>query len=101
MHNKWIKTQIRNIYRKINPNSNPNEVAYKTLKHDFIDNLSANEMEHRIKCFNGLTSEKDKWNFINEALKRPNDDLKIANLLNYRFSELGNYQAIIKAIFHR
>ena len=108
MHNKWIKTQTRNIYRKINPNSNPNEVAYKTLKHDFIDNLSANEMEHKIKCFNGLTSEKDKWKFINEArnanktattissLKNcfgdlVTDDLKIANLLNYRFSKLGNY----------
>ena len=108
MHNKWIKTQTRNIYRKVNPNSNPNEVAYKTLKHDFIDNLSANEMEHKIKCFNGLTSEKDKWKFINEArnanrtattissLKNcfgdlVTDDLKIANLLNYRFSKLGNY----------
>ena len=94
-------------FRKINPNSNPNEAAYETRKHDFIDNLGANEMEHRIKYFNGLTSGNDKWNFINEtrnanrtatisSLKHclgdlVTDDLQIANLLNYRFSHLSNY----------
>ena len=107
MHNKWIEAQTRILYRKINTNSNPNEVAYKTLEHDFIDNLSANEMEHRKKYFNGLTSEKDKWNFINEARNANRtattisslqnccdlvtDDSQIANLLMYRFSKLGNY----------
>ena len=67
MHNKWIKTQTRNIYRKINPNSNPNDAIYKTLEHEFIDNLRADEIEHNITYFNGLTSDKDEWNFINEA----------------------------------
>ena len=106
MHNKWIKTQTRNIYGKTNPNSNPNEAAYKTLELEFIDNLSANEMEHIFKHVKDLTSEKHKWNYINEArttnriattipsLKNwfcdlVTDDLQIDNLLKYRFFKLG------------
>ena len=63
--------------------------------------------------FNGFTSEKDKWNFINEArnTRRSNvqihslrncfgdtvtDDLRMANLLNYRFSKLGDYSGVVK-----
>ena len=65
-------------------------------------------MNKQIDFFRNLTSEKDKWNFINEArnskrtkanissLKNSFGDLitdpkRIANLLNYRFSKLGDY----------
>ena len=108
IHNKWVTTQTRNIYSKICPKMNPNDPAYKTLKHDFLDNINADKLEHQIKYFNGLTSEKDKWNLINESrnakrtattissLKNSfgdivTGDLRIANLLNYRFSKLGDY----------
>ena len=46
---------------------NPNDPAYKTLKRDILDNINADKLEHQIKYFNGLTSEKDKWNLINES----------------------------------
>ena len=72
-------------------------------------------MNKQIKIFQNLTSEKDKWNFINEArnahrtkthissLRNSFGDLitdpkRIANLLNYRFSKLGDYAGKKKSL---
>ena len=108
LHSTWVNEKTKNIYRRIKPNMNPNDATYKELKHDFLNNLCSDKIEHQIKNFNNLKTEKDKWNFINEArnAKRTTtsipslkncfgdlitDELQIANLLNYRFSKLGDY----------
>ena len=65
-------------------------------------------MNYQTNWFKTLTTEKGKWNFINEvrnekrtkteirSLRNCFDDIftdekKVANLLNYRFSKLGDY----------
>ena len=86
----------------------PTDQTYLSLKRDFLENLEANRLEDQIATFNNLTTEKDKWKFINESrdarrtkteitsLKNcfgdhVTDQKKIANLLNFRFSKLGDY----------
>ena len=71
-------------------------------------NFEENRFQDQIKVFNNLESDKNNWNFINEARNcmKPKteinslrnsfgdlvtDQTKIANLLNYRFSKLGDY----------
>ena len=81
--------------------------------HQFLEKINQDKIQYQINVFNGFTSEKDKWNFINEArnTRRSNvqihslrncfgdtvtDDLRMANLLNYRFSKLGDYSGVVK-----
>ena len=86
----------------------PNDVNYQKGHNQFLDNFEGNRFQDQIKVFDNLESDKDKWNFINEArnckktkteinnLRNSFGDLvtdqtKIANLLNYRCSKLGDY----------
>ena len=46
IHNKWVTTKTRKIYSNIHPNMNPNDPAYKKLKHDFLDNINADKLAH-------------------------------------------------------
>ena len=81
-------------------------------KHQFLENNNQDKVQHQRKLFNGFTSEKDKWNFINETrnTERTNVrkhslkncfgdnvtvDLRMANLLNYCFSKLGEYSGVV------
>ena len=90
---------------------NPNDNQYQELQNELVENLQKDKFVYQINTFNNLTSEKDKWNFINEArnslktkteivsLKNSFGDLvtnqkQIANLLNYRFSKLGDYLGV-------
>ena len=65
-------------------------------------------MKNKFKYFRKLNNEREKWNFINEAQNSlrtktvissqkkvfgdySTDQKKVANLLNYRFSKLGDF----------
>ena len=101
------------MYQEVNRNANPSDPHYIELKHQFLEKINQDKIQYQINVFNGFTSEKDKWNFINEArnTRRSNvqihslrncfgdtvtDDLRMANLLNYRFSKLGDYSGVVK-----
>ena len=89
---------------------NPNDATYRELKQDFLNNQCSDKIEHQIKNFKNLKTEKDKWNFINEARNAKKttsipslkncfgdlitDELQIANLLNYRFYKLGGFRKL-------
>ena len=96
------------LYDKMRLNMDPNDVKYQKVHNQFLDNFEENRFQDQLKVFNNLESDKDKRNFINEArnckktkteinsLRNSFGDLvtdqtKIANLLNYRFSKLGDY----------
>ena len=59
MHQKWINDETRKTYSQINSNMNPNDASYITLKHQFLDKMNDDKLNDQIKCFNGLTSDKD------------------------------------------
>ena len=115
-HNTWVNEKAKRIYRRIRPNMNPGDATYRELKQDFLNNQCSDKIEHQIKNFKNLKTEKYKWNFISEArnAKRTTtsipslkncfddlitDELQIVNLLTYRFSKLGdfigNYQTYV------
>ena len=101
------------MYQQVNRNAHPSDPLLIERKHQFIEKFNQDKIQYQIKLFNGLTCEKDKWNFINEArnTRRSNvqihslrncfgdivtDDLRMANLLNYRSSKLGDYSGVVK-----
>ena len=87
---------------------NPNDLKYEDIQQQFIRSLNLDRDENKSKYFLELTNEREKWNFINEArnslrtktvipsLKNVfgdyvTDQKKVANLLNYRFSKVGDF----------
>ena len=108
IHENWVSQETKKLYRKLDRSMHPTDQTYLSLKRVFLENLEANRLEDQIANFNNLTTEKDKWKFINESrnarrtkteitsLKNcfgdhVTDQKKIANLLNFRFSKLGDY----------
>ena len=82
----------------------PNNTVYTALKSQFLDNIQDDRMNYQTN----LWTKKGKWNFINEVREEKRtkteirslrncfdvivtDEKKIVNLLNYRFSKLGDY----------
>ena len=87
---------------------NPNDLNYEDIQQQFFRNLNSDRDENKSKYFLELTTEREEWNFINEArdslrtktvilsLKNDFGDIvtdqkKVANLLRYRFSNLGDF----------
>ena len=108
IHEKWVDAATKKIYDQIDPDINPNNENYQLNQNKLLESLNSDEMNKQIEFFRNLTSEKDKWNFINEvrnSLRTKThisshrnsfgdlitDPKRIANLLNYRFSKLGDY----------
>ena len=86
----------------------PNSTVYTALKSQFLDNIQDDRMNDQKNIF---TTEKGKWNFINEVRneKRTKTEIRslrncqplrkqVANILNYRFSKLGDYLGETKII---
>ena len=86
----------------------PDDISYNLIQQNFCEKLNENRLSHKTNIFKQLQSDRQKWNFINEArnsrrckteivsLKNSFGDIitdqkKIVNLLNYRFSKLGDY----------
>ena len=87
---------------------NPSAPKFKLFQSNFIESLISDRYDYQTKIFADLSNDREKWNFINEArssLKTKTiisslkivfgetvlNPMKIANLLNYRFSKLGDY----------
>ena len=47
----------QSFYRRIKPNMNPNDATYRDFKHDFLNNLCSDKIEHQIKNVNELKTE--------------------------------------------
>ena len=64
----------------------PNDVKYQKVHNQFLDNIEENRCQNQIRKFNNLKSDKDKWNFINEArnCKKNKDRNKQFTELNRR-----------------
>ena len=105
---KWIKEKTKNLNRKNDSSMKPQSLIYQQIQNDLIENINSNRSDFQFECFNNLKSERDRLNFINEtknskrtkteifSLKNSfgdtvTDQKRIANLLNYRFSKLGEY----------
>ena len=86
---------------------NPSDAKYKLFQNNFIVSLNSDRNHYLTNVFADLSNDREKWNFINEARKSLKtktiisslknvfvdtvlDQTKIANLLNYRCSKLGD-----------
>ena len=62
----------------------PTDQTYLSLKRVFLENLEANRLEDQIANFNNLTTEKDKWKFINESRNARRTKTEITSLTQRR-----------------
>ena len=86
----------------------PQSLTYQQIQNNLIENINSNRSDFQIEYSNNLKSERDRWNIINDtrnskrlkteilSLKNSFGDIvtdqkRFANLLNYRFSKLGEY----------
>ena len=83
------------------------DISYNLIHKTFCEKLIENRLSHKTNLCKQLQSDRQKWNFINEArssrrcktetvsLKNSFGDIitdqKKLSLLNYRFSKLGDY----------
>ena len=91
----------------MNRRMKPTDERYEVLQRKSLEHLNHDRIDHLQQTFSKLEPERDKWNFINEVRnsKRTKTELdtlqnsfgdiikdqkQIANLLNYRFSKLGD-----------
>ena len=86
----------------------PDDISYNLIQQNFCEKLNENRLSHKTNNFKQLQSDRQKWNFINEARSSRRckteivsvknsfrdiitDQKKVVYLLNYRFSKLGDY----------
>ena len=108
IQNSWIENETETIFAKMKEFLHPDDTSYNLLQQSFCENLSENRLSHNTSIFKQLQSDRQKWNFINEArnskrrkteivsLKNSFGDIitdqkKIVNLRKYRFSKLRDY----------
>ena len=108
LHQKWVTEKTQQHYKQIHQSMNPSDAKYKLFQSNFIESLNSDRNDYLTNVFADLSNDREKWNFINEARKSLKtktiisslknvfgetvlDQTKIANLLNYRFSKLGDY----------
>ena len=108
IQNSWIENEIKKMFAKMKEFMHPDDISYNLIQQNFCEKLNENRLSHKTNIFKQLQSDRQKWNFINEArnsrrckteivsLKNSFGDIitdqkKIVNLLNYRFSKLGDY----------
>ena len=61
----------------------PNDVNYQKTHCQFLDIIEEFRFQDQMKVFNNLESDKDKWNFINEArnCKKTKTEKKFTELI--------------------
>ena len=108
IYEKWVTAKTKAAYRKINTTANPYNINYQKLQNNLVENMGRDFLHNKVLTFNSLDTVIDEWNFINEArnvkstetettsLKNSfsdtiTDQKRIADLLNYRLSKLGDY----------
>ena len=86
----------------------PQSLMYQQIQNELTKIINSNRSGFQIEYFKNLKSERHRWSFINETMnsKRTKteifslknsfgdtvtDQKRIANLLKYRFSKLGEY----------
>ena len=107
IHQKGIDKNTRELYRGTNKRTKPTDDGYEVLQRNYLEQLNHDRKYHLQLTFSKLQTEKEKWNFIYDIrnIKRTKteietlqnlfgdiieDQKQISNLLNYRFSRLGN-----------
>ena len=112
---KWVtdETESCNLYSQINFTMEPKGKKYQNLQNDFVGKISAYFLSSQVLSFHNLSKNKDNWNFIKEARntrrtktnisslknsvgERITDKKRIADLLIYRFSNLGESFGLMK-----
>ena len=108
IHQNWIKAETKRNFDKIQEHMNPLDSNYQKLQQIYSESLDRDRISSSRLTFNNLNSDRVKWNFINEArnslrtktriisLRNVFGDIitnqrKIANLLNYKYSKLGDF----------
>ena len=107
IHQKW-KNKTRKLYREMNIRMKPKDDIYEVLQWNYLEQLNHDRIDHLQQTFSKLQTGRNKWNFIDEVRNSKGtkteidtlqnsfgdiiqDQKQIANLLNYRFSKLGDY----------
>ena len=108
VHQKWVNQETKRLHQQIEQVSDIESFSNKSLYCKSLEKLISNRENYQKSVFESLQTDKEKWNFISEVriskktktnirtLKNSFGDIlteqkRIANLLNYHFSKLGNF----------
>ena len=87
--------ETKRFHDQIEKDSDLESFSYKSLHSNFLVKLNSNRESYQKSVFESLQTDREKWNFF-ETLKNSFGDIitdqkRIANLLNYHCSKLGDF----------
>ena len=105
---KWVNQETKRLHDQIEKDSDIECFSHKSLYSKFLEKLNSNRENYQKSFFESLQTVRENWNFISEVrnskktktnirtLKNSFGDIitdqkRIANLLNYHFSKLGDF----------
>ena len=63
----WAEKESNEIYNKLKQLMHPDDISYNKIQQNFVEKINENRSAHNFNTFKNLKSEREKWNFINEA----------------------------------
>ena len=108
VHQKWVNQETKRLHDQIEKDSDIESFSYKSLYSKFLEKLYSNRKNYQKSVFESLQTDRETLNFTSEGriskktktnirtLKNSFGDIitdqkRIANLLNYQFSKLGDF----------
>ena len=72
----WVDKESIEIYNKMKQFMHPDDISYKKIQQNFVEKINENRSAHNFNTFKNLKTEREKWNFINEARNTKKAKLK-------------------------
>ena len=82
IQNSWIENEIKKRFAKTKELMHPDDISYKVIQQHFFEKLNENRLSHKTNIFKPLQSDRQKWNFINEARSSRRSKTEIVSLKN-------------------
>ena len=78
----WVEKESIEIYNKMKQFMHPEDISYKKIQQNFVEKTNENRSVHNFNTFKNLKTEREKWNFINEARSSKRSKTEISSLKN-------------------
>ena len=78
----WVEKESIEVYNKMKDFMHPYDISYKEIQQNFVEKINENRTAHNFNTFKNLKSEREKWNFRNEARNSKNSKTEILALKN-------------------
>ena len=67
INQKWISSQTKRLYNNLSEQMERNDTKYHDIQKELIENIRKDRNKRNILNIWNLKSERESWNFLNEA----------------------------------